>query len=175
MNKLSRIGIALLAMGITCVSAQLPHLPKVLVFGNFTYANPTGSTFSNGYNYGGGFEIGGGIGFKKTIVYVASGNMKYNSHGNDANAVANGNVSVTPLKLGVRRYIFRSLFVNAAAGMAVQSYEKNNTTGTNFLYEAGAGIKLLFLEFGAAYSGWQQPNSVSSGAFLFKAGFSFKI
>lgn len=153
-------------------------LPKVLAFGNLTYANP-GGDFSNAYKNGMGFEVGAGIGLGKTLLIASAGSMKYTAADNltGVNALL-GNLTVTPVKLGIRRYLLLGLFVNAEAGMAFQNYDKSSATGSSFLYEVGAGFKLLgFIELGAAYTGWQQPagTSASANALLLKAGISIKL
>jgi hypothetical protein len=68
------------------------------------------------------------------------------------------------------------LFINGNVGMAIQSYEKNSATASNFIYEVGAGMKLLgLIEIGAAYTGWQTPASTNANALLLKAGLSIKL
>ncbi|MFL9483332.1 hypothetical protein ACI6Q2_11190 [Chitinophagaceae bacterium LWZ2-11] len=151
------------------------QLPKALVFGNFTYANPQNDYFKNHYNNGVGFEIGAGVGFAKTIFIGSLGYMNYSASANNA-----ANLKIMPVKLGVRQYLIGKLFVNGNIGLALQSYDNiSGSNGNNFLYEIGAGVKVLrFIELGVAYTGWKL-GSVDGGAnansLLFKAGFSLKI
>ncbi len=146
-------------------------LPKVLAFGNFTYANPTGD-LKNNYNNGTGFEIGAGLGFGKTLLTASTGSMKYQSVA--INAL--GDLKVTPIKVGIRQYLLLGLFLNGDVGYAIQSYSKSSTTASNFLYEVGGGIKFLgIIELGVAYTGWQTPASTNAGAILFKGGLAIKL
>ncbi len=146
-------------------------LPKVLAFGNFTYANP-GGDFSNAYKNGMGFEVGAGLGFGKTLITASTGSMKYKAE----NSNSLGDLKVTPVKVGIRRYLLLGLFINGDVGLAIQSYDKSSATSNNFLYEVGAGMKLFgLLEVGAAYTGWQQPNNSSTNALLLKAGVAIKL
>jgi len=145
------------------------QLPKALVFANFTYANPSNTNFKNISNYGAGFELGGGIGFGKTILMGSAGQMRYN-------VPSAGHIDVTPLKIGIRRYILLGLFVNANIGMAMQKYDVLNEKKDSFLYEAGAGFKLGFFEVGAAYTSYPLVGSSgNAGSVLVKAGLAIKI
>ena len=151
-------------------SAQF-KLPKVLAFGNFTYANPNGD-FKNLYNHGAGFEIGGGLGFGKTLITASTGSIKYSA----VSTNALGDLQVTPIKVGIRQYLLLGLFVNGNAGMAIQSYQNNSSTASNFIYEVGAGMKFLgLIEVGVAYTGWQTPYSTNANALLLKAGVAIKL
>ena len=146
-------------------------LPKVLIFGNATYASPSGD-LKNSYDNGLGFEVGGGIGLGKTLITASTGSIKYKA----ASGNALGDLKVTPIKVGLRQYLLLGLFINGNVGMAVQSYEKNSATASNFIYEVGAGMKLLgLIEIGAAYTGWQTPLSTNANALLLKAGLSIKL
>lgn len=155
-----------------CSKAQF-KLPKVLAFGNFTYASPQGSfgTLYKTYNSGNGFEIGGGIGLGKNILYASTGYVSYGSK-------AAGNYKVIPVKIGLRRYLLLGLFLNGAVGIANQSYSYSSAKNSSFLYEVGAGFKFLHLiEIGAAYSGWNNAiaNNAAMNAFLLKAGLALKL
>lgn len=154
------------SLSLTKTQAQLP---KALVFGNFTYANPSNTNFKNISNYGAGFELGGGIGFGKTILMGSAGQMRYN-------VPSAGHIDVTPLKIGIRRYILLGLFVNGNIGMAIQKYDVLNEKKNSFLYEAGAGFKFGFFEVGAAYTSYPLVGSSgNAGSVLLKAGLAIKI
>jgi hypothetical protein len=158
-----------LLIGNLMIEKAQAQLPKALLFGNFTYANPTNASFKNISNYGAGFELGGGIGFGKTILMASAGQMRYNV----PNA---GHINVTPLKLGIRRYILLGLFLNGNLGMAMQKYNFTNQTKNSFLYEAGAGYKLGFFEVGAAFTGYPLVGSSgNANSLLLKAGLAIKI
>ncbi len=148
------------------------QLPKALVYGNFTIANTQGD-FNKAYKNGNGFEIGGGLGLGKILLIGSTGIINYNPQ-----TAASGNFKVIPIKLGARVYLIGKLFVNGQAGLAIQSFEKTNTTGNTFLYEVGTGVKILHLiEIGAAYTSFKSigPNPVNNNALLLKAGFSIKL
>jgi hypothetical protein len=154
---------------IPSAKAQLVKLPKVLAFGNVTYANPTGE-FKNISNYGYGYEIGAGLGLGKTLLMASVGNIRYN----DANS--DGTISITPWKFGVRRYLLLGLFLNGNVGFAKHKYDYDNLYNygepkSYFLYELGAGYKLGFVELGAAYTGFGNDMN----ALLFKAGLAIKL
>src|SRR4051812_36864167 len=120
MRKIIQFPVLLIAANLlfSSVSAQLP---KALVFGNVTYANPTGS-FKGISNYGIGYEIGGGIGFGKTILMGSVGHMQYHIPSGAPGYLTfesqEPDVKFTPIKVGVRRYLLLGLFVNGNLGMA---------------------------------------------------------
>jgi hypothetical protein len=166
-------------------AAQLPgpKLPKVLAFANFTYANPSNTSFKNISNNGVGFEAGAGIGMGKTLIIASLGQMSYNIPNTAtvpgiAFTSTSSHLKVTPLKIGVRRYLVAGLFLNGNLGVAMQKYDNSTVTGSNFLYEAGAGWKLGFLELGAAYTGFNLAGTsptVTANALLLKAGLAIKL
>ena len=170
MRKL--IQILLIAVIVAYVpSKTFAQLPKALLFGNFTYASPQGN-FANSYNNGTGFEVGGGVGFGKTVLYASTGYINYNA--SNSGGVYFPNYKVVPVKIGLRRYLLLGLFLNGAVGVANQTYGSSSSS-SNFLYEAGAGFKMLGLfEVGAAYTGWTN-NGSSLNALLLKAGLSIKL
>lgn len=183
MRKILQFFIVLLAVNVSMirVSAQLPQLPKVLAFGNVTYGSPSNADFKNVSNRGIGFEVGAGIGFGKTILTASVGQMSYNiPNGIFVNGVAVNNqpdhLKVTPLKLGIRKYLIAGLFLNGNIGVAIQKYDNYSATAKNFLYEFGAGCKLGFFEVGAAYTGYKLAGtSVNANSLLLKAGLALKL
>ncbi len=176
MRKIIQFSVLLIAANLILVSVSA-QLPKALVFGNVTYGNPTGS-FKDISNNGIGYELGGGIGFGKTILIGSVGYMQYHiPNPTPAGLVLESseqNIKFTPLKIGIRRYLFLGLFVNGNLGMAIRKW--GNTPSTNyFLYEAGAGYKLGFFEVGAAYTGYSSSGHIKIDALLLKAGLAIKI
>ncbi len=158
----------------------LPKLPKVLVFGNGTYANPLNADFKNLSNNGIGFEVGAGIGMGKTIFRASVGQMSYNIPARTGYTA--DHLKVTPLKFGVRKYLIAGLFLNANVGLAIQQSDNNSAaTGSSFLYEGGAGFKFGFFEIGAAYTSYNmalikgQASSITASSLLMKAGIAIKI
>ncbi len=163
--------ILLVFISIISVKAQLP---KSLVYGNFTIANLQGSDFTKAYNTGYGGEIGAGIGIGKTMLIGSAGYIKYQA--TEANTTF-GDLQVIPIKVGLRRYLVGKLFINGQIGGAFESYSKSSATGTKFLYEVGAGVKIIHLiELGVAYTGYPSAaGSTNYNSLLFKVGFSVKL
>jgi hypothetical protein len=172
----------LVFISILTFNKSYAQIPKVLAFGNFTYAVPTNTEFKNISNYGTGYEIGAGFGFGKTMFIASLGQMIYNIPNNGLLLPlgATGQpdkFKVTPIKVGFRRYLLFGLFLNGNIGMAIQKYDKYTATGNSFLYELGAGCKLSIFEFGAAYTGYQMAGTEAPNAnsLLLKAGIAIKL
>jgi hypothetical protein len=171
MRKIPRIIILffLANLAISRLEAQLPGLPKVLAFGNLTYASPVNTNFKNIADYGLGYEVGAGIGLGKTLLIASAGHISYKI----GNA---GHLKVTPLKLGIRRYLLLGLFLNANLGMAMQEYDFLPDKKNSLLYEVGGGFKFGFFELGAAYTGYKLAASFgSANSLLVKAGLAVKL
>lgn len=171
MRKIIHFSILLLAANLFFTAAKA-QLPKALAFGNFTYANPTSSDLKSVSNYGIGYEVGGGVGFGKTVLMASIGSMRYHVNNKTVNGVTyftDDHFNVTPIKFGIRRYLLLGLFLNGNLGVAV------NDSKSNFLYEAGAGYKLGFFEVGAGFTGYKLNNGLNAGSFLMKAGLAIKI
>ena len=170
MHKIICLFITILAI-VFVVNAQAP---KTLVYGNFTIATPQGTDFSKAYNGGNGIEIAGGIGIGKTLLIGSTGYIQYQAQ--SVNTL--GDLKVIPIKVGIRRYLVGKLFVNGQVGAAIESYGKSSGTGTKFLYELGAGLKILHLvELGVGYTGYQSAAvpTINYNSLLFKVGFSVKL
>jgi hypothetical protein len=169
MRKIIQILVLFITVFSIQKSAQAQKLPKVLLFGNYTYANPLGD-LKDGYNNGMGFEVGGGFGMGKTILMASTGYINYSP--------TNGNSSlkVVPIKFGIRQNIILGLFANGNIGWASQNFD-NGPSGSGFLYEVGAGYKLGLFEVGLAYTGWKTPSPIDKNvnALLFKVGLAFKL
>lgn len=149
--------------------------PKVLVYGNFTITSPQGADFTKNFGSGSGLEIGGGIGIGKTMIIGSAGYINYLAATNNTTF---GDLNVIPIKLGLRRYLVGKLFLNGQIGTAIENYSKNSTTGSKFLYEIGAGVKIIhLLEVGVAYTGYQSAiiPTINYNSLLFKVGFSVKL
>lgn len=187
MRKIIQIFVLLIGVSAIVVktSAQLPKLPKVLVFGNVTYGSPSNTDFKNISDRGIGFEAGGGIGLGKTILVASFGQMSYDIPSTAALTAAgvafsstSSHLKVTPLKIGLRRYLIAGLFLNGNLGVAIQKYDNSTASGSTFLYEAGAGFKLGFFEVGAAYTGYNLAGTsrpISANSLLLKAGLAIKL
>ena len=183
MQKIIRFCLVVVAANLIIIrtSAQLPKLPKVLAFAHFTYGSPSNTSFKNISNYGVGYELGAGIGLGKTIITASIGQMSYNiPNGIRVNgATISGqpdHLKVTPLKLGLRKYLIAGLFLHGDLGMAIQKYDSYSATENNFLYEFGAGFKFAFFELGAAYTGYKLAGtSINAQSLLVKAGLAIKL
>lgn len=189
MRKIIQFSFFCMALALSMkASAQLPgpKLPKVLAFANFTYASPSNSDFKNISNNGVGFEAGAGIGMGKTLIIASLGQVSYNIPNTFIATSATGiaftssssHLKVTPLKVGIRRYLIAGLFLNGNLGVAMQKYDNSTVTGSTFLYEGGAGWKIGFLELGAAYTGFNLAGTsqpVMANALLLKAGLAIKL
>jgi hypothetical protein len=166
--------ISLFIASIIIVYVANAQAPKALVYGNFTIGTPQGIDFTKAYNAGNGIEIGGGIGIGKTMLIGITGYIQYQAQ--TANTL--GDLKVIPIKVGIRRYLVGKLFVNGQVGAAIESYGKSSVTGTKFLYEVGAGVKILHLvEVGLGYTGYQSAAvpTINYNSLLFKVGFSIKL
>ena len=157
---------------ISMVKAQAP---KALVYGNFTITTPQGADFTKNFGSGSGGEIGGGIGIGKTMIIGSTGYVNYLATTNNTTL---GDLTVIPIKVGVRRYLVGKLFVNGQIGTAIENYSKGSANGSNFLYEVGAGVKIIrLIELGVAYTGYQSAATpiINYNSLLFKVGFSVKL
>ena len=150
------------------------QVPKSLIYGNFTIGIPQGADFTKAYTTGNGLEVGGGIGIGKTVLIASTGYIQYQAlSGNTL-----GDLKIIPIKVGFRRYLVGKLFVNGQIGAAIESYKTNNATATKFLYEVGAGVKILHLvEVGLGYTGYQSAAvpTINYNSIIFKVGFSIKF
>ena len=166
--------ISLFIISIIIVCKVNAQAPKALIYGNFTIATPQGEDFTKGYNAGNGIEIGGGIGIGKTLLIASTGYVQYQAQ--TSNTL--GDLKLIPIKVGVRRYLVGKLFVNGQVGAAIESYKNSNASATKFLYEVGAGVKILHLvEVGVGYTGYQSAvtPTINYNSLLFKVGFSIKL
>ncbi len=178
MRKSASLFIATMVLVFVSVISASAQVPKALVYGNFTIAVPQGDDFTKAYGQGAGGEIGGGIGFGKTMLIGSLGYINYAAANANVNIL--GDLKVIPIKVGIRRYLVGKLFVNGQIGAAVESYTKSSATGTKFLYEVGAGVKIIHLiEVGLAYTGYPAaaaaPYDIKYNSLLFKVGFSVKL
>lgn len=183
MRKIIQFSLLLFAANVVISGAfaQLPRLPKILAFGNLTYANPSNPDFKAIANNGIGYEIGAGLGLGKTIITASVGRMRYTiPNGIFADGVfitsQPDHLKVTPLKIGLRKYLIAGLFLHGDLGMAIQSYDKYNATAKSLLYEVGAGFKFGFVEVGAGYTGYKLAGtSMQANSVLLKAGLALKL
>lgn len=153
------------------LSNKLQAQRLFFVFAHGQYSVPASSTLSDDYNYGIGGEVGGGVGFKNTFVTGMIGHSSFN----DKSGSAFGNLKYTPVRFGVRQYLFRRmLYANANGGFATVKNEAMKET--KFTTSVGVGAKLLGLEVEAAYEGINisAPNGWA-GWFGLKAGMVFGL
>lgn len=134
---------------VLAVSFQTVHAQRLFtIFVNGMYNAPSGSTFSNAYNGGAGVEAGAGIGWGRTFLTGTLGYNWFHAKGSYKNIVTDaGNLTTTPVKLGIRQYLFgRILFIKADGGVAFTDNKHDN--GSKFIADAGIGVKLAGLNLG---------------------------
>jgi len=175
MRKIQILFLLVFLLVIASTSLLNAQTPKALVYGNFTFTSPQGTDFTKNFANGSGFEIGGGIGLGKTMIIGSTGYVNYLAA---TNTTTYGDLSVIPIKVGLRQYLVGKLFVNGQIGTAIESYSKGGASGSKFLYEVGAGVKIIHLiEVGAAYTSYQSAATptINYNSLLFKVGFSVKL
>ncbi len=150
------LNMALLCMAIfmtaETANAQISK-PGITLGGHLIYAKPKGD-FANAYKFGGGGEVFGGIGLGKTFIIATAGFSKFAAH-SDSHS---GWLTYTPLKIGLKHFLFRKLlFVNADIGKA--TVKNKNFNESRFTRGIGVGVKLLGLEAGLYYDGWKNVNA----------------
>ncbi len=153
------------------VWAQLIPKPGLIVGGNLMYAKPS-SDFSNTHSYGIGAEAYGGLGWGKTFVTATAGIGSFKSSTPEA-----GNITYTPLKVGVRRFLLGKLiFANTDIGIAFLKDKQTGANKTRFTRGVGAGVRFMGLEGSLYYDGWKSINqSGYSNSLNFKLGMSFAL
>lgn len=175
MRKVSKLSLFIIIATFFCstLEAQILKRPRALVFGNLAYASPAGSGLDQNYRAGVAGEFGGGLGLGKTIFTGSIGYQLFSSRP----GVTAGNLRIVPVKVGVRRYLLGSIFLQAHGGIATQSYAYSGTKGSSFVYELGGGLKLLkMLEIQLTTNSWKQPASFNrSNAWFLKAGWSLRL
>ena len=141
----------LLTMGLSAGTYAQLKRPRLVIGANILYANPQGS-LSNGYNFGIGGELSAGIGLGKTFVIGSYGNSLY--FANNENGY--GNLSVKPMRIGIKQYFLANkVFVMGDVGAAAVKDKTMNTASSQFTRGIGAGLRLLGLEGGVYYNGWK--------------------
>lgn len=175
MRKIHNFCFAVLLLVIGSANFVNAQTKNGLVYGNFTFTSPQGTDFTKNFASGSGFEIGGGYSIGKTVIIGSTGYVNYLAA---TNSTTYGDLNVIPIKFGVRRYLVGKLFVNGQIGTAIESYSKGSASGSKFLYEVGAGVKIIHLiEVGAAYTSYQSAATptINYNSLLFKVGFSVKF
>lgn len=175
MRKISKLSLFIIILMSICtvLQAQILKRPRALMFGNIAYASPTGSGLDANYRGGVAAEFGGGLGLGKTILTGSVGYQLFSSRA----GVTAGNLRIVPLKLGVRRYLLGSIFLQAHGGIATQTYAHSSTKSSSFVYELGGGLKILkLLEVQLTTNSWKQPGATArSNAWFLKAGWSLRL
>ena len=144
----------------------------VFLFGHGVYATPLTTDFKNGYNAGLGAEGGVGIGWNKTFIIGTIGYTSFsNKSGNSA-----GNISIIPLKAGVRQYILgKLLYIHGDVGFASVKNKIADAEG-KFCSDIGAGVKLAGFEIQLDYDGFNRSNpSGFVSSLALKAGFALGL
>jgi hypothetical protein len=163
------VSFSLIFLLVNIAEAQIQK-PGVTLGGYVIYAKPKGD-FAKAYRFGGGGEVFGGAGFGKTFIIATAGFSQFKA-GSDSHL---GTLTYTPVKIGVRQFIFRKvLFINADLGMATV---KNKTFNEmSFTRGIGAGAKLLGLQAALYYDGWKnKKTSGFSNSMNFKVGWGLSL
>jgi hypothetical protein len=138
------------------------------VFGHAEYASAQGK-LKDANDPGIGGEVGVGIGMSKTFFIGTIGSTWFKAVNNNPL----GSLRYSPVKVGIRRYIFRkNLFIKADAGLANIKYSKADEGDSKLTYGAGVGLKFTGFEVIADYTGV----SGDYGSWLsVKAGFTIGL
>jgi hypothetical protein len=136
-------------MNNICAQIKKPGI-HAGVYGIF--AKPQGS-FANVYNFGGGVEGFGGVGWGNTFI-VASAALSAFS----AKSSSYGTLTYVPVKAGFKQFFLKKhLFVNADMGAAAVKNKLVNEP--RFIRGIGAGIKLPGVEAAIYYGGWKNKGA----------------
>jgi len=138
------------------------------LFGHAEYASAQGK-LKDANDQGIGGEVGVGIGMTKTFFIGTIGSTWFKAVNNNPL----GTLRYSPVKVGIRRYIFRkNLFIKADAGLANMKYSKASEGDSRLTYGAGVGVKFTGLEVIGDYTGV----SGGYGSWLsVKAGFTIGL
>ena len=151
-------------------------LPKTFVAFHGIYASPQDDNLSNAFHYGLGVDAEAGIGIGKTMLTGSIGYLNFSAKDNTV-----GNLSFIPIEVGVRRYFLLGLFADAKAGVGLQSMPSTASSvkidnSSNFMYEVGAGFKILSIEAVVNFESSKNSSSDTwSNNFLFKLGYCLKL
>ncbi len=166
---MARIVITLLPLIFFCAETKAQRL--FLLFGHIEYASVTGDLKHTNDN-GLGIEAGVAIGANKTFLTGTVGYTWLRSAAGNPSPGTTGTLRYTPVKIGIRRYIFRkNLFLKADAGIANMKYEKASDGSSHLTAGLGAGLK---------FSGFEVVGDItttgSHGSWMsIKAGFTIGL
>ncbi|HRI20211.1 MAG TPA: hypothetical protein PLA68_04635 [Panacibacter sp.] len=161
------ISVATVALNNTVNAQKL-----VFIFGHGLYASPLDQTFKDGYNKGLGVEGGAGIGWNKTFIMGTSGYSSFSS----ASGNGDGNITIIPLKAGIRQYLIgKLLYLHGDLGLAsVKS--KISSAQSKFSADFGAGVKFGGFELQLDYDGFSKSEPSGYASFIgLKAGFAIGL
>ena len=163
-----RIPAFLLFATLIFIAAPAKSQRLVFLFGHAEYATPTGD-LKHKVDQGFGAEAGVGVGLSKTFFIATVGSTWLMA--SDAGTL--GTLRYTPVKVGIRRYVFRrNIFIKADGGMASMKYAEAEEGSSHFTASFGAGLKFTALEVIGDYT----TVSGGFGAWLsIKAGFTIGI
>jgi opacity protein-like surface antigen len=176
MKKLLITGLLTFVLFLSFHTAQAQRL--FFIAAHAGYNAPSGATFSDAYNFGLGAEAIGGIGWGGTFITGTLGYNWFKATSSYKNELGGGNMSSTPIKLGLRQYIFaRLLYLKIDGGVAyTQSKLKN---ASRFTADAGVGAKLagfdLGLDFNTLNYGVPGTDKKWNNWVGFKAGWHFGL
>lgn len=172
MNKIIiniAVSLSLIFLAADNVYAQVQK-PGVTLGGYLIYARPKGD-FAKTYNFGAGGELFGGVGVGQTYIIATAGLSKFKAATNNHS----GEITYTPVKIGVRQFILgKILFINADLGTATVKNKVFNET--RFTRGFGFGAKLFGLQAALYYDGWKNINASGfSNSINIKAGWGISL
>jgi hypothetical protein len=172
-NSVRKISLFLFLLVLVAVKgdiqAQVIKPSFTLGFGA-AFAQPM-DHLKEGFKYGVGGDVYGGVGWGKTYLVATAG---YRAFLEDVQFDAKA-LSYVPVKLGIRQYVFsRRLYIQGNAGMASVGYR--NETETAFTYDIGGGIRLAGFEIAAFFDAFKPKNAtVYSTSVNGRIGYSFSL
>jgi hypothetical protein len=165
MKALVKFGLVTVLLTVLHTAAKAQKL--FFIFAHGQYSSPVQTSFKDNYGYGLGGEVGAAIGANKTFFTGTVGYSFFDAR----SGTEGGNLTIIPMKLGIRRYILpaKLIYLHADAGVANIKVKGSDTRTSGFTADVGAGVKLGPMELGVAYDGFNYEGSFRSFV-AFKAG-----
>jgi hypothetical protein len=171
-NMKTPVKIALVTVLLTVIYTGAKAQKLFFVFAHGQYCSPVQTAFKDNYGYGLGGEVGAAFGAHKTFF---TGTIGY-SYFDARSGREGGNLTIVPMKLGIRRYLLPAnlIYLHADAGVATIKDKGSDTRTSGFTADVGGGVKLGPMELGVAYDGFSYQGSFRSFV-AFKAGWRFGL
>lgn len=177
----SKLTLLFLSAGLCLAATNLKAQRLFFIFGHLQYNSPSGGNFRDAYKFGLGAEAGAGLGWGRTFLTGTIGYDRYKvEDAYKAKRPEARDLSLTPVKLGIRQYILaKKIYLKADGGVAFAN--NNDQKKSCATWDAGVGLKLGILDLGVDYgatnfalSGFTNT-SQNIPAFQFKAGLAFGL